>query len=279
MGGAKDGSGGDPNGLYAELWANELASRGYVAVSINYAITDPGPVAAFLQCEWDPPQALGPPCPPQIATTVRAAQYDTQAAVRWLRDSASAAGNPFRIRASRIMVLGASAGATVALDTLYRPDDPGSVGITTGDSSVSAAVALAVFTNSTYVRAGAGPALLMTYTNDVLGELYGFDMYDAARELVQRAQEVGVTTELDSYCQRADVTGDGIPAAPPGRSAAPRLRRSGGARGELVLRASCRSPAEQAARTHDVVREHRNQRAARSVGPTAGGRRAPGADR
>ena len=55
---------------------------------------------------------------------IRAAQHDTQAAVRWLRANAATYG----VDVSRIAVGGFSAGAITAVNLAQRADDPGVVG-------------------------------------------------------------------------------------------------------------------------------------------------------
>jgi len=204
VGGAKDAGAGDPTGARMEAWSVALAERGYVVVPINYTLADPN---QFLPttCDWD--GAAAAPCPAAWYQAVANAQHDAQAAIRWLRLGAqpSASGgsdNPYRIDPNRLLVVGESAGAFAALNVLYKPDDPGTVGVTTGSSEVSGAASLAGMMVDTDQRAGAGPALLLTFTNDPLGEILGLDMYEQSRQIVARANTVGNLAELEGYCRR-----------------------------------------------------------------------------
>lgn len=214
-GGQKNGADGDINGLFMDLWASELVSRGYVVASVEYQVGDASVLGGAIQCDWDASPRLGPPCPAQLAGVVHDAQWEVQAAVRWLRNTALPSGSggaddPYDIDTDKVMAFGLSAGASVALDVLYRPDDPGTIGVTSGSSAIQTAVAASGFATDTYQRAGAAPALLLSFTSDLQGEYLGFDLYDESHEVVARSNAVGNTVELDSYCERVDGNGDGL---------------------------------------------------------------------
>ncbi len=112
--------------------AYEYAQRGYVTLSINYRL-DPG-----NRCDEIGDGTVTDPN--EIARCDRAtlaAQYDAQAAVRWVRGNAGALG----VDPAKIAVGGFSAGAVTALNVAYRSHDPGDVGDYDGvDSSVQAAI-------------------------------------------------------------------------------------------------------------------------------------------
>ncbi len=104
--------------------ATTFALKGYVNVSIDYRLTRQGCSAA----------APSGACVAEIID----ATHDAQAAVRFLRANADTYG----IDSDRIAIGGSSAGAIVALDTGYNPDDPGDSGNPGFSSSVQAAVSL-----------------------------------------------------------------------------------------------------------------------------------------
>jgi predicted esterase len=108
-------------------YATEYAKRGWVVASIDYRVR-PGASGVQLAVES---YTTGSP-------TIRDAQHDMQAAVRWLRSNAGA----LRIDQRRIVTGGSSAGAIVALATNFRSDDPGSSGNPGFSSAVAAAVSI-----------------------------------------------------------------------------------------------------------------------------------------
>ena len=103
--------------------SNWLAQRGYVNVSIDYRLAPQG-------CVGNP----GPSC----IYGIRDAQYDAQAAVRFLRANAVQYG----IDPNKIAMGGSSAGAITALNVAYSPDDVGTSGTPGEGSEIQAAVAL-----------------------------------------------------------------------------------------------------------------------------------------
>lgn len=213
-GGTKDSAHGDPLGTRMETWATDLANLGYVTVPINYTLADPAALAGLYNCEWNAPP--GTPCPQAMYDAADAAQHDAQAAIRWLRWTAEPVasgglGNPYRIDPNQIVIAGESAGASAALATVYKPDDPGTVGVTTESSAVVAGISIAGFTRVASVRAGAPPVQLLASTNDPSGEILGFDMYDESRRVLAAADAVGDVAKLRSYSELIDQNGDTVP--------------------------------------------------------------------
>ncbi len=222
--GAKDGAMSDLAYGRMPVWASALTQLGYVAVAVNYTIGDPADLVRQISCAWDTPNEPGVPCPEVLVAARRAAQHDVQAAVRWLRMSARSTaagglGNPYGLAPGKVAAIGESAGAMAALDALYRPDDPGTVGGLQESSTVQAAVAASGFAASSDQRPGAGPALLLTFTNDVMAGLYGLDMFDEAAKVVRRGRAVGNVVEQRGYCEPFDYGGTRYPQhlALPGR--------------------------------------------------------------
>jgi dienelactone hydrolase len=109
-----------------------LAQRGFVVLSIEYRLNPALPqglegYSASEQLPYD--LAL-------LTETIRDAQHDMQAAVRWVRANAAAR----RLDPDRIATAGFSAGATMSVATAYNSDDPGSSGNPGFSSQVTAAI-------------------------------------------------------------------------------------------------------------------------------------------
>ncbi len=109
-----------------------LAQRGYVVLSIEYRLNPALPqglegYSASEQLPYD--LAL-------LTETIRDAQHDMQAAVRWVRANAAAR----RFDPDRIATAGFSAGATMSVATAYNSDDPGSSGNPGHSSRITAAI-------------------------------------------------------------------------------------------------------------------------------------------
>ena len=112
--------------------ADFMARRGYVTISIEYRLNPelPEGLAGYSASDellYD--LAL-------LAETIRDAQHDMQAAVRWVRANAAAYG----LDPDRIATGGFSAGATMSVATAYNSDDPGSSGNPGHSSRVTAAI-------------------------------------------------------------------------------------------------------------------------------------------
>jgi acetyl esterase/lipase len=119
---------GDSRNTTMVTIAREFASRGYVAVSINYRQLN----TSRENCgtESQPSQ--------NCENAALAAQHDAQAAVRWLRRYALTYG----VDPTRIAIEGASAGAATALEVAVSSGDPGDSGNPGYDSRVGAAISI-----------------------------------------------------------------------------------------------------------------------------------------
>jgi len=110
----------------------DYASRGWVALSIDYRLCPACPLgAAGILSSSDPVTASE-----TFVGAARDDQHDMQAAVRWVRANAAR----FRLDAGRIAVGGYSAGAETALTTAFNSYDPGDSGNPGYPSDVAAAV-------------------------------------------------------------------------------------------------------------------------------------------
>ena len=109
-----------------------MAQRGYVVLSIEYRLNPALPeglegYSASEQLPYD--LAL-------LAETIRDAQHDMQAAVRWARANAAT----YRLDPDRIATGGFSAGATMSVAVAYNSDDPGDSGNAGPSSRPTAAI-------------------------------------------------------------------------------------------------------------------------------------------
>lgn len=164
---------GDKAGALDVEMSTRFAKRGYVVASINHRIRPEIPT-------YDPPE-------PQAVID---AQHDAQAAVRWLRANAAA----YRVDPERIFIAGYSSGGTVALLVNYNPGDPGESGNPGYHSGTARCAAIGGWLDVSLMEAGEPPALIVHGTLDARP----FVPYSAALAIVERAAEVGVTTEFHS---------------------------------------------------------------------------------
>jgi dienelactone hydrolase len=97
-----------------------LVKRGWVVVSIDYRLNPalPEGLEGYSTTEQLPYDLA------LLVETIRDAQHDMQAAVRWVRANAAAR----RFDPDRIATGGFSAGATMSIATAYNSDDPGTSG-------------------------------------------------------------------------------------------------------------------------------------------------------
>jgi acetyl esterase/lipase len=164
-------TGGDKaDSLHVEI-ATRFAKRGYAATSINYRLRE----GDYFE-----------PDDPDLPQVVAEAQHDAQAAVRWLRANAAA----YRIDPDRIAVGGTSAGAITALCVNYNSSDPGDSGNPGYPSDTSAGVSISGAMAPLLMESGEPPALMVHGTEDTRVP------YDLALQVVERAQQVGVTVEF-----------------------------------------------------------------------------------
>ena len=117
-------SGGDKTSPEIVDEATTFAKKGYVTVSIDYRLRQPG--------------CVGPAPPGRCAAAILDARHDAQAAVRFLRANRGTYG----VDPNRIGIGGSSAGAITALNVGFNPDDPGSSGNPGPSSAVQGAVSL-----------------------------------------------------------------------------------------------------------------------------------------
>ena len=119
---------------------------------------------------WAAPATTSPPgCSasaptPGCAQAIVDARHDAQAAVHFLR--ANAAG--YAIDPDRIAIGGSSAGAIIALETGFTPEDPGDSGNPGYDSAVGATVSLSGALILGTVNRSDAPSLLFHGTNDTV---------------------------------------------------------------------------------------------------------------
>ena len=160
MGGRDDGT--------MRTWAQDLARRGYVAVSISYRLR---------------PNTTGTPA------HALDARHDAQAAVRYLRANAGS----LRIDTNRIGIAGRSAGAITALGVAFDSEDAGNSGNAGYSSSVRTAVGLSGFAWEARAEAGDPSVLMFNGTADTIVPFSG------AQATCTQAQSVGVGCDLRSF--------------------------------------------------------------------------------
>jgi acetyl esterase/lipase len=155
--------------------ANTFAKKGYVNVSIDYRLSPDG-------CSAAAPTA-------SCVQSIIDATHDAQAAVRFLRAEAATYG----VDVHRIAVGGTSAGAIVAMDVAYNPDDPGTSGNPGFSSAVGAGVALSGAKILGSAGAGDAPTLLFHGTADPLVP------YQWAENTVKEAHKAGLASFLTTW--------------------------------------------------------------------------------
>jgi dienelactone hydrolase len=143
-------------------WAREWSQRGYVVFAVNYRL-DAGNMCQGLQDGQVPAEELaaeGARC----RAAIEAAQYDSQAAVRWVRAHA----DTYRVDPTRIGAIGSSAGAITAVRLAQRSEFPGDIGDEdTFDSTVGAALAMSGCNNDpSSIDSGDSPVAIIHAEND-----------------------------------------------------------------------------------------------------------------
>lgn len=131
---------------HSAMWAEDLAKRGYVAVSIDYRLATvdiESDFGAYVAAMYD-------------------AKHDAQAAVRWLRKNAATYG----IDPARIGMTGGSAGAATSLLVAFDPTDVGDSGNPGYASTVRAVVSNSGTMGTGLQSAGDAPALMLNGTAD-----------------------------------------------------------------------------------------------------------------
>jgi len=125
-----------------------FADMGYVTVSIDYRV-DPG-----LGYE----ELIVGSLAGQMPEAMRNAQLDMQAAVRWVRSNAE----DLSVDPSTISAGGISAGASMALEAAFNPDDDEDP----SDSSIAAAISESGATDPRRIEMGAPPVAMFNGTHD-----------------------------------------------------------------------------------------------------------------
>jgi len=169
-------SGGDKTSAEIVFEATEMAKKGYVSVSIDYRLHDPGCSVTGAD----------------VADCVLAmidAQHDAQAAVRFLRQHAA----DYRVDTDRIAIGGTSAGAITALHVGANADDPGDSGNPGYSSAVGAAVSLSGAKLLGTESEGDAPLLMFHGTADPLVP------YPWAVSTLAEARAAGLVSYLTTY--------------------------------------------------------------------------------
>lgn len=126
-------TGGTKDDAFISSLANRFGERGWVTASIEYRVRPVGTPGSPTV----PDLILGSLAGSEPAPMLDA-QHDMQAAVRWFRANAVL----LRIDPAIVVAGGISAGANMALETAFNPDDPGSSGTPDERSDIAAAVSI-----------------------------------------------------------------------------------------------------------------------------------------
>lgn len=192
----------------ANTTGKEYAQRGYVGFSVEYRTdttligqqqgsTRPPSLCQWVQDNENPNDPLWVARYTQCRNDIVAAQYDVQAAVRWIRQHASTYG----IDPNKIAVGGFSAGAVTAANLAERNEDVGTVAYFSGDDlSPAASKIQAGFGASgcqyepTSITTGDAP------TSFIHAKYDGAVPYSCIAQNVVAARALGLVAELTSYC-------------------------------------------------------------------------------
>jgi len=157
----------------------QFARRGYVTLSVNYQLSDPNttPNVFTNLFPYEP---------------INKARVDVLSAVRWVRAEAS----KYRLDSSRIVVIGASAGAVASLYVAYDTDDVGNRGNPGYSSKVSAAVSMAggmTERDLGTIDAGDPPSLIFHGLND------GIVRVEMVKQVENKLSALGIPYEAYYY--------------------------------------------------------------------------------
>lgn len=141
---------GSRKGTEIAGYLRRMAGHGYAAATISYRLRPTGTAGSKPNHELIVEAALGD------SDTLRDAQHDMQAAVRFLRANAATYG----IDPDRIAVGGSSAGAVTALQAAVNEEDPGASGTPGVSSEVAGAVAVSGAADPDHIEAGDPPFLM-----------------------------------------------------------------------------------------------------------------------
>ena len=153
-GGFTGGSKDDP---FIVSLATRFAQRGYVTASISYRIRPAGTPGSPTYVDLIVGSLAG-----ELPDAMHDAQHDMQAAVRWFRAQASV----YRIDPDRIVVGGSSAGANMALETAFNPEDPGNSGSDGFSSAVATAVSISGGADPRRIENSPPPVAMFNGTHD-----------------------------------------------------------------------------------------------------------------
>jgi acetyl esterase/lipase len=168
-------SGGDKTSPEIVDEATTFAKKGYVTVSIEYRLRQPG--------------CVGPAPPGWCAAAILDARHDAQAAVRFLRANRGTYG----VDPTRIGIGGSSAGAITALNVGFNPDDPGTSGNPGPSSAVQGAVSLSGGLLGGTAEKSDAPILLFHGTADPLVP------YGLATRTIDLARAAGIPAFLITW--------------------------------------------------------------------------------
>lgn len=158
-------TGGSKNHRYLNLLCQGLASRGYVAVSIDYRLL---------------------PTRPRQYSDLLPSFYDMKAAVRFLRKNAKA----WRIDIDRIACIGSSAGAYMCLEVAYGTSGSGSSGSAGYRDDVQVVIDLwGALSNVNTMKVGDAPLMIVHGTNDRTV------LFSNATALYNRVRQLGIPYE------------------------------------------------------------------------------------
>lgn len=194
----------------ARSTAQNYASRGYVGFSVEYRIdstvigtsNNPSSLCQWVQDNENPTDAVWLARRGQCERNITAAQYDVEAAVRWIRAHADTYG----IDPDRIAVGGFSAGAVTASNLAYQSDQVGDISYFPGDDrSVAGSKVQAAFGASgcTYSEDGGAPSTIDAGDAPIALIHSEYDQsvpYQCAMTTVQTARAKGLVAEMTSYC-------------------------------------------------------------------------------
>ncbi|MCI0346398.1 MAG: alpha/beta hydrolase [Chloroflexi bacterium] len=150
-------TGGAKEDAFIVSLASRFARRGYVTASISYRIRPEGTPGSPTFVDLVVGSLAG-----SLPEAMLDAQHDMQAAVRWFRANAGT----LRIDPSAIVVAGFSAGANMALETAFNPEDPGDSGSPGVPSDVAAAVSVSGGTDLRRIQTPPPPVVMFNGTHD-----------------------------------------------------------------------------------------------------------------
>jgi predicted esterase len=143
--------GGSRKGGEIRGYLQQMAAQGWAMASISYRVRPTGTPGSKPNQDLIIEAALGD------SDTLRDAQHDMQAAVRFLRANAATYG----IDPALIAVGGSSAGAVTALQAAINEEDPGDSGTPGVSSDVAAAVSVSGAADPDHIEAGDPPFFMM----------------------------------------------------------------------------------------------------------------------